>query len=77
VFAYAVSLSVLLQVIALPVLGALADRPLAKRRLLVVSTAVGSAATVALALTPPGTVLPGTVRRADAVHGPPRGPHRG
>jgi UMF1 family MFS transporter len=59
VFAYAVSLSVLLQVVALPVLGALADRPLAKRRLLVVSTAVGSAATVALALTPPGTVLPG------------------
>ena len=58
-FAYAVSLSVLLQVLALPVLGALADRPLAKRRLLVVSTAVGSAATVALALTPPGTVLPG------------------
>ena len=59
VFAYAVSLSVLLQVLALPVLGALADRPVAKRRLLVVSTAVGSAATVALALTPPGTVLPG------------------
>jgi UMF1 family MFS transporter len=58
-FAYAVSLSVLLQVLALPVLGALADRPLAKRRLLVVSTAVGSVATVALALTPPGTVLPG------------------
>ena len=58
-FAYAVSLSVLLQVVALPVLGALADRPLAKRRLLVVSTAVGSVATVALALTPPGTVLPG------------------
>jgi UMF1 family MFS transporter len=59
VFAYAVSLSVLLQVLALPVLGALADRPVAKRRLLVVSTAVGSVATVALALTPPGTVLPG------------------
>ena len=59
VFAYAVSLSVLLQVLALPVLGALADRPLAKRRLLVVSTVIGSAATVALALTPPGTVLPG------------------
>jgi UMF1 family MFS transporter len=58
-FAYAVSLSVLLQVLALPVLGALADRPFAKRRLLVVSTAVGSVATVALALTPPGTVLPG------------------
>ena len=59
VFAYAVSLSVLLQVLALPVLGALADRAGAKRRLLVVSTAVGSLATVALALTPPGTVLPG------------------
>jgi UMF1 family MFS transporter len=59
VFAYAVSLSVLLQVLALPVLGALADRPVAKRRLLVASTAVGSLATVALALTPSGTVLPG------------------
>ncbi len=59
VFAYAVSLSVLLQVLALPVLGALADRPVAKRRLLVASTAVGSVATVALALTPSGTVLPG------------------
>ncbi len=33
-FAYAVSLSVLLQVLALPLLGALADRPTAKRRLL-------------------------------------------
>ena len=59
VFAYAVSLSVLLQVLALPVLGALADRAEAKRRLLVVSTAVGSLATIALALTPQGTVLPG------------------
>ena len=56
-FAYAVSLSVLLQVLALPVLGALADRATAKRTLLVVSTGVGSLATVALALTP--GVLPG------------------
>ena len=61
VFAYAVSLSVLLQVLALPLLGALADRPTAKRRLLVVSTAVGSLATVALALAPAGTVLPGVL----------------
>ena len=61
VFAYAVSFSVMLQVLALPVLGALADRPTAKRRLLVVSTAVGSAATVALALAPAGTVLPGVL----------------
>jgi len=58
-FAYAVSLSVLLQVLALPLLGALADRASAKRRLLVVSTAVGSAATVALALVPAGAVVLG------------------
>jgi len=51
-FAYAISLSVLLQVLALPLLGALADRPTAKRRLLVVSTAAGSLATIGLALTP-------------------------
>ena len=56
-FAYAVSLSVLLQVLALPVLGALADRATTKRQVLVVSTAVGSVATVALALTPPGGVV--------------------
>ena len=58
-FAYAVSLSVLLQVLALPVLGALADRAAAKRRLLVASTAVGSVATVALALVPSGAVVLG------------------
>ena len=58
-FAYAVSLSVLLQVLALPVLGALADRATAKRRVLVVSTAVGSIATVALALTPSDGVVLG------------------
>ena len=61
VFAYAVSLSVLLQVLALPLLGALADRATAKRQLLVVSTGVGSLATVALALAPSGTVLPGVL----------------
>jgi UMF1 family MFS transporter len=58
-FAYAVSLSVLLQVLALPVLGALADRPTAKRRLLVVATGLGSAATVVLAVAPGGAVVVG------------------
>jgi UMF1 family MFS transporter len=52
VFAYAVSLSVLLQVVALPLLGALADRPLTKRRVLVAGTWTGSVATVVLALSP-------------------------
>ena len=51
-FVYAVSLSVLLQVLALPVLGALADRATAKRSLLITATTIGSVATVALALTP-------------------------
>ncbi len=59
VFAYAVSLSVLLQVMALPLLGALADRAAAKRSLLVVSTAVGSLATLGLALVPSSAVLLG------------------
>jgi UMF1 family MFS transporter len=54
VFAYAVSLSVVLQVLALPVLGALADRPAAKRRLLAVSTWVGAVATLCFALVPMG-----------------------
>ena len=57
-FAYAVSLSVVLQVLALPLLGALADRPAAKRRLLVVSTAVGAVATLVLAAVPMGAPLP-------------------
>lgn len=60
-FAYAVSLSVVLQVLALPVLGALADRPAAKRRLLVVGTAVGAVATLALAVVPMGSPLLGVV----------------
>ena len=58
-YPYAISLSVLLQVLALPVLGALADRAGAKRRLLIVATAIGSTATVCLALVPAGGVLPG------------------
>jgi UMF1 family MFS transporter len=60
-FAYAVSVSVILQVLSLPVLGALADRPAAKRRLLVVSTAVGSLATLALAAVPLGAPLLGVL----------------
>ncbi|HVM26118.1 MAG TPA: MFS transporter [Mycobacteriales bacterium] len=52
VFAYAVSLSVLLQVLALPLLGALADRPAAKRRVLVAGTWTGSAAALLLAAAP-------------------------
>ena len=58
-FAYAVSLSVLLQVLTLPVLGALADRPTAKRKLLVLATAAGSIATVCLAIVPAGAVVLG------------------
>jgi UMF1 family MFS transporter len=56
-FAYAVSLSVILQVLMLPLLGALADRPAAKRRLLVVATATGSLATLLLAAAPSGAPL--------------------
>lgn len=52
VYAYAVSLSVLLQVLALPLLGALADRPAAKRRVLVGGTWTGSLATLVVALAP-------------------------
>jgi UMF1 family MFS transporter len=61
VFAYAVSFSVVLQVLMLPLLGALSDRPTAKRQVLVVSTAVGSLATVALALVPMGSPLLGVL----------------
>jgi MFS transporter, UMF1 family len=49
VYAYAVSASVLLQVLALPLLGALADRPAAKRRVLVASTWLGAVATLVIA----------------------------
>jgi UMF1 family MFS transporter len=61
VFAYAVSFSVVLQVLMLPLLGALSDRPTAKRQVLVVSTAVGSLATIALALVPMGSPLLGVL----------------
>ena len=58
-FAYAISLSVIFQVLCLPVLGALADRATAKRRLLVLSTAIGSVATVCLAVVPSGAIVLG------------------
>ncbi|MCW2606802.1 MAG: major facilitator superfamily 1, partial [Frankiales bacterium] len=51
-FAFATSLSVLLQVLALPLLGAMADRAHGKRALLVRGTAVGVVATLGLAVTP-------------------------
>ena len=57
IFAYATSLSVLLQVLALPLLGAVADRTSAKRALLVRGTAVGVVATLALAVVPLGSPL--------------------
>jgi MFS transporter, UMF1 family len=56
-YAYATSLSVLLQVLALPVLGALADRSDAKRRLLVLGTGIGAVATFCLAAVPMGQPL--------------------
>lgn len=56
-YAYATSLSVLLQVVALPVLGALADRSDAKRRLLVLGTGTGALATLGLAAVPLGQPL--------------------
>jgi len=58
VFGYAVSASVLLQVLALPLLGALADRAAAKRRLLLAGTVTGAAATLVLAAAPGGRPLP-------------------
>ncbi len=57
VYAYAISLSVVLQVLALPVVGALSDRPSAKRAVLVAGTAVGAVATLLLALVPQGAPL--------------------
>lgn len=59
VFAYAVTASVLVQVLLLPLLGALADRSGSKRRLLAVATAIGAAATVVLAVVPSRAVLLG------------------
>lgn len=57
VYAYALSFSVVLQVLTLPVLGALADRARAKRQVLVISTVVGAVASGLLALVPDGRVL--------------------
>lgn len=57
-FAYAVSFSVILQVLLLPILGAASDRPVAKRRVLVLGTAVGAVATLVMAAVPMGAVLP-------------------
>jgi UMF1 family MFS transporter len=47
-FAYAVSLSVLLQVVVLPVTGAIADRSSHKKQLLALFAYIGSGATIAL-----------------------------
>lgn len=55
VYAYAVSLSVLLQVLTLPALGAAADRAAGKRVVLLGGTLLGGAATLAVAATPAGT----------------------
>lgn len=57
VYAYALSFSIVLQVLAMPVLGALADRVGSKRLVLVAATTAGSVLTVALAFVPRGQVL--------------------
>ena len=57
VYGYAVSLSVLLQVVVLPLLGARADAAGGKRALLTRSTAVGVLATLALSVVPFGHPL--------------------
>ncbi len=71
VYPYAVVVSVVLQVLALPVLGALADRARAKRAVLLAGTAVGAGATVALALVPAGawTVAAGALVLANVAFG--------
>ena len=57
VYAYAISASVVLQVLTLPVLGALSDRVGAKRAVLLWSTVVGALMTLVLAVVPGGGVL--------------------
>jgi MFS transporter, UMF1 family len=47
-FAYVISLSVLLQVVVLPVVGAIADRSARKRQLLALFAYIGSGATIAM-----------------------------
>ncbi len=53
-YAYVTAASVLVQVLLLPVLGALADAPRSKHRLLAGGTAVGVLATIGLAFAPVG-----------------------
>lgn len=59
VFAYTVSVSVLFQLLVLPVVGAVADRSSRKKELLALFAYVGSAATVAMALVTGGRYLLG------------------
>jgi MFS transporter, UMF1 family len=58
-YPYLVSVSVLLTVLALPVVGAVADRSAHKRRLLAVAAYTGAAATVAMAFVTGGRYLLG------------------
>ncbi len=58
-FPYLVSLSVLLSVLVLPVMGAVADRSAHKKRLLAVAAFVGAGATVAMAFVTGGRYLLG------------------
>jgi UMF1 family MFS transporter len=60
-FPYLVSLSVLLSVLVLPVMGAVADRSAHKKRLLAVAAFVGASATVAMAFVTGGRYLLGGV----------------
>ncbi|MDP9394521.1 MAG: MFS transporter [Actinomycetota bacterium] len=53
-YAYVTALSVVVQVLLLPVLGAMADAPRSKHRLLAWGTAAGVASTAVLALVPAG-----------------------
>lgn len=63
IFAFSVSISVLLQVVVLPLIGAVTDRVLAKRGMLVGTGMVGAAATIALYMLSPeaGNYLQGSL----------------
>ncbi len=71
VYAYALSFSIVFQVLAMPVLGAVADRAGSKRAVLLGATATGSLATIALSFVPRGQVLLAFVLlvAANAVYG--------
>jgi UMF1 family MFS transporter len=60
-YAYVTSASVLVQVLLLPLLGAATDSPQGRRRLLIAATSVGALATLALAVTPMGAWLLGSL----------------